>query len=141
MIYFAAALDINIRMTAASSPWMNGGCERNHATVDRIVEKILEEDPSIALQKAVDLACFVKNSELNKSGFSSIQLTYGKSPFFPGCSDCSPGSIELDGSNEYLKILRRIDTARIAARETDCNHRIKVALKSKINPAVGRSYD
>jgi hypothetical protein len=33
--------------------------------------------------------------------------------------------------------LRRIDTAR----ETDCNQRITVALKSKINPAVGRSYD
>ena len=140
MIDFAAALDITIRMTAASSPWMNGGCERSHATVDRIVEKILEDDPKISIQKAVDLACFVKKSEINKSGFSSIQLTCGKSPFFPGYSDCTPGSIELEGSNEYLKILRRMDQARIAARQIDCNQRIKVALKSKINPACGKTY-
>ena len=46
-------------MTAEASPWMNGGCERSHATVDRIVNKILEDDPKLSLQKAVDLACFV----------------------------------------------------------------------------------
>ena len=44
LIDFASALDITIRMTAANSPWMNGSCERNHATVDRIVEKVLEDD-------------------------------------------------------------------------------------------------
>ena len=49
MIDFAAALDITIRMTAACSPLRNGGCERSHATVDRIVEKILEEDPKIPI--------------------------------------------------------------------------------------------
>ena len=140
LIDFAAALDITIRMTAAASPWMNGGCERSHATVDRLVEKILEDDPNVGIQKAVDLACFVKNSEINKSGFSSIQLVCGKAPHFPGYSDCTPGSIELEGNNEYLKILRRMDTARIAARQIDCNQRIKVALKSQINSACGKTY-
>ena len=43
LVDFASALDITIKMTAAGSPWMNGSCERNHATVDRILEKILEE--------------------------------------------------------------------------------------------------
>jgi transposase InsO family protein len=37
VIDFAASSDISIRMTAAASPWMNGSCERNHATVDKIV--------------------------------------------------------------------------------------------------------
>ena len=59
VIDFAAASDTSIRMTAAASPWMNSSCKRNHATVDKIVEKILEDDPKIGLQKAVDLACFV----------------------------------------------------------------------------------
>ena len=140
LIDFAATLDISIRMTAASSPWMNGACERSHATVDRLVEKIMEDDPKLTIQKAVDLACFVKNSEVNKSGFSSIQLTCGKSPHFPGYSDCTPGGVELEGSNEYLRILRRMDQARVSARQIDCNQRIKVALKSKINPACGKSY-
>ena len=76
VIDFAAALDISIKMTAAASPWMNGLCERNHATVDRIIEKIVEDDPKVDLQKAVDLACFVKNTETNKTGFSLLQLFF-----------------------------------------------------------------
>jgi hypothetical protein len=135
---FAAALNISIRMTAAASPWMNGACERSHATVDRIVEKIIDDDPKIGIQKAVDLACFVKNTEITKSGFSPIQLLCGKSPHFPGYSDCTPGSIELEGCNEYLKVLKRIDEARVAVRKIDCDQRIKTALKSQINPSCGR---
>ena len=131
LIDFAASLDISIKMTAANSPWMNGGCERSHATVDRIVEKILEDDSTVGIQKAVDTACFVKNSEINKTGFSPIQLFCGRSPSFPGYSDCTPGSIELEGRNEYLKILRRMDKARVAAHQIDCDQKIKVALKSK----------
>ena len=141
VIDFAASLDITVRMTAASSPWMNGSCERNHATVDRILEKILEDDPKIGLQKAVDLACFVKNTEINKTGFSPLQLFCGRSPTFPGLSDCTPSSIELDGNNEYLAVLRRLDNARIEARRIDCDHRMKTALKSKINTSCQRAYN
>ena len=83
LIDFASGLNISIRMTAASSPWMNGSCERNHATVDRIMEKLIEDDPNIGLQKAVDVACFVKNTEINKTGFSPLQLFCGRSPVLP----------------------------------------------------------
>lgn len=140
VIDFAAALDITIKMTAASSPWMNGSCERAHATVDRIVEKILEDDSKISLQEAVDLACFVKNTEINKTGFSPLQLFCGRSPGFPGLSDCTPGSIELEGNNEYLKVLRRLDQARVMARKIDCDQRMKIALKSKINTSNEKRY-
>ena len=128
-------------MTAASSPWMNGSCERNHATVDRILDKILEDDPQCDLQKAVNLACFVKNTEINKTGFSPFQLLCGRSPSFPGLSDCSPTSIELEGNNEYLNILRRLDMARVESRRVDCNQRMKLALKSKINQSCEKSYN
>ena len=33
-----------------------------------------------------------------------------------------------------------MDHARITARQIDCDQRIKVALKSKINPACGKTY-
>ena len=127
-------------MTAASSPWSNGSCERSHATVDRIVNKILEDDPKMGLQKAVDWACFVKNTEINKTGFSPLQLFTGRSPAFPGLSDCSPANIEMDGNNEYMKVLRRMDTVRIEARKINCDQRLKTALKSKINSSCQRSY-
>ena len=39
-----------------------------------MVDTILEDDTKIDLQRAVDLACFVKNTEINKTGFSSMQI-------------------------------------------------------------------
>ena len=141
LIDFAASLNISIKMTSASSPWSNGSCERAHATVDKIVEKMLEDDPKIGLQKAVDWACFVKNTEINKTGFSPMQLFTGKSPTFPGLSDCSPANIHMEGNNEYLNILRRMDIVRNEARKIDCDQRMKTALKSKINSSLGHSYN
>ena len=140
LIDFAAALDITIKMTAAYSPWMNGSCERNHATVDKLVEKLIEDEPKIDLQKAVDIACFVKNTEISKTGFSPLQLFCGRSPTFPGLSDCTPSSIELEGSNDYLKILKRLDTIRVTARKVDCDQRMKLAMKSKVNPSCENKY-
>ena len=83
----------------------------------------------------------MKNTEINKTGFSPLQLFCGRSPTFPGLSDCTPSSIELDGNNEYLAVLRRLDNARIEARRIDCDHRMKTALKSKINTSCQRSYN
>ena len=140
LIDFASALDITIRMTAAHSPWMNGSCERNHATVDKLVEKLLEDEPKIDLQKAVDTACFVKNTEINRTGFSPLQLFCGRSSSFPGLSDCTPSSIELEGSNDYLKILKRLDQTRVAARKVDCDQRLKMAMKSKVNTSCENVY-
>jgi hypothetical protein len=64
------------------------------------MEKLLEDDSKLALQKALDLACSVKNTEITKTGFSPLQLYCCKSPTFPGLSDCTPSSIELEGNNE-----------------------------------------
>ena len=136
---FAAALNISIKMTAAQSPWMNGSCERSHATVDRMVAKLLEDDPKLGLQKAVDTACFVKNTEINKTGFSPLHLFCGRSPAFPGLSDCTSANVDMEVNNEYLRVLRRLDETRIEARNIDCNQRLKTALKSKINPSCEKS--
>ena len=140
LIDFASALNITIRMTAAASPWMNGSCGRAHATVDRLVEKILEENPKTDLQKAVDLACFVKNTEINQTRYSPLQMLTGRAPSFPGLSDWTPANIDMDDSNEYMRVLKRIDHARVEARKIDCNQRLKTALKYKISPSLDQSY-
>ena len=46
----------------------------------------------------------------------------------------------MEGNNEYLKVLRRLDEARITARKVDCSQRMKTALKSKINSSCEKSY-
>jgi hypothetical protein len=66
---FAAAMDINIKMTSAEAPWQNGLVERHHATADIIFEKLLKDNPKMSPQEAVNHAAFAKNSDTNQTGF------------------------------------------------------------------------
>ena len=46
-------LNIQVLNTAGQSPWQNGLCERNHAAVDRCLEKILEDNPDTPTDMAL----------------------------------------------------------------------------------------
>ena len=105
MIDFAATLDTTIRMTSSHAPWQNGTVERHHATADIIVSKILSDDPKMNIQDAVNKASLAKNSEVNQSGFSALQLVMGQNPTFPGLGDVSQASNNLDSCSRSLKAL------------------------------------
>ena len=76
LIDYAANQNIQIRMTAANAPWQNGCVERNHASADIIFQKLIEEDPSMPYQAAINKAAFARNSEVNKTKFTALQLTF-----------------------------------------------------------------
>ena len=141
MINFAATCDLNIKMSAAESPWQNGIVERHHATADIVYEKIMLENPAMSPQDAVNQASFSKNSDINRSGFSPLQLMMGKSPGFPGLAEANPASSNIDSANKYMKTLKNIDQARIKFRETECDTKLKKAIGEKINPNVERFYN
>ena len=121
LINFAGRYNVTINMTAANAPWQNGIVERHHATADTIIEKLLIEDPSLDRQEAINEACLAKNSEVNKSGCSALQLVSGKSPTYPGLSDQTPATSNFDNANKYLKCLKNIDKIRVMYRQIDCD--------------------
>jgi transposase InsO family protein len=45
----ASIMGVNILTTAAESPFQNGMCERNHAIVDNMLEKLAFENPRTPL--------------------------------------------------------------------------------------------
>ena len=141
VIDFAAAVDTNIKMTAGNAPWQNGIVERNHATADIIYEKLMLENPDMKPQEAINHAALAKNSEVNRSGFSSLQLVMGQNPAFPGLAEVTPASSNLNDSSKAMKALKNIDDARVKFRQFDCNEKLKKARSLKINPAVERHYD
>ena len=63
-----ANLNIEVRNTAAHSPWQNGLCERNHAVVDECLQKILEENPKMKVEIALVWAIHAKNCLQMNSG-------------------------------------------------------------------------
>jgi len=121
----------NQKTTPAFSPWSNGGNERNHATVDRTISKLREDDPNMKLQDAVDLACFWKNAEVRKTGFSSHQLMYGRGVTIPGIID---GNVAIDSPmqfNEIATILDRHNRAKQYHAQADTEARIKNMMKTR----------
>ena len=137
---FAAAMDVEIRMTSAEAPWQNGIVERHHATADIIYEKLMIENPKMTPQDAINHASFAKNTDTNQTGFSPIQLMTGQNPKFPGLAEANPASSNLGCCNKYMKTLKAIDSARIKMRETDCDSKLKRVRSERINPNVERLY-
>ena len=95
-------LGLQIEFTPAYSPWSNGANERNHYSCDVIVRKIMEEDKKMVLQEAVTMAAWTHNTNVNKLGYSPLQLVTGKSIVLPGLTT---GNIATDSlyDDEALK--------------------------------------
>ena len=127
-------------MTSANAPWQNGVVERHHATADNIYEKLMEENPDMNPQEAVNHAAFAKNCDTNQTGFSPIQLMTGRNPFFPGLSEANPASCNFDSSSKYMNTLKSMDEARVKVREMDCDAKLKKLRSERINPNVEKSY-
>ena len=133
-------MDTTIKYTAANSPWQNGTVERHHYTADVVFAKVMSDNPNMDPQKAVDKAAFCKNSEINQTGFSSLQLIMGKSPTFPGLAEAKPRSNDLDSSNKALRTLKDIDDIRVKFREADCSRKLRKIHSERINPSVEQFY-
>ena len=84
MTELAAKSGFSVKFGPAHSPWANGINERNHATADRIVQKIMDTDPEVKLKDAVAMAAWTHNSNVNKLGYSPLQLVTGKAVKIPG---------------------------------------------------------
>ena len=76
-------ININIKTTAAESPWSNVLVERHNGVLGNTVRKMMSDKPNYSLETGVAWAIAAKNSLKNMYGFSPNQLVFGKNPNFP----------------------------------------------------------
>ena len=135
VVELANAQGISINHTAANAPHMNGSIERNHAVVDSILRKVRDEHPKMKIQDALDTACMCKNSEVNHSGFSPLQILSGINPAFTdAANDSLTVCNDLNPDDRYFHRFQTIRTARAAVREVETEDKIKRILRAKIQP-------
>ena len=65
MSEFCQKNGLSIKFGPAYSPWANGLNERNHASADKIIAKIMEDDRGLSLSDAVGLASWCHNTNIN----------------------------------------------------------------------------
>ena len=132
--------DIKHITTGSYSPWSNGGNERNHHTVDLMMEKIMHGNKDIKFEEALAQAVFAKNSLLNVHGFSPSQILTGKQPRIPGaCNDNKPPAdatmVDSKAVQNHLNLMQK---AREAYAKVDNSTRLKKAMKVKHFPLPWR---
>ena len=106
------------------APYSNRKNERNHGSCDKIIEKILEDNPRMPLQTAVDRAAWTHNSNANKDGFTPFQLMIGRNPSLPGINMKVPEQSTI----EFFR--GRLECQRIFS-EAEFKRKIRVAEESR----------
>ena len=131
--------NMNIRLYASSaeSPWQNGLCERNHSLTDKIMEKMLQEDPSLTVPRALSAATFAKNCLVNVNGYSPIQLVTGKMPRLPGVlTNNLPAQEAVSSFKPTSDRINAIFSGRKIFMEQENGQRLNRALKTKVIPPI-----
>ena len=77
-------LGISISYDPAYSPWSNGMIERNHASCDLTIKKLMEDKKIGLTDVLVKTAAWTHNTNVNKAGFSPLMLVTGKAVSIPG---------------------------------------------------------
>ncbi len=136
MVEAMSKLDIKIHTTAAYSPWSNGLCERNHALVDNMLERVLNDFPEMDLETALAWACAAKNSLTTVYGFSPFQLVYGRQPNIPNIIDEPPNVLEIKSHSKALEDqLKAMQECRTAFIKSQNCEKLKQALRTKMRTA------
>ena len=76
-------LGLSVKFGPAYSPWSNGLNERNHASADLTIKKMIEEKRVPLFNSLVKLASWTHNTFVNKLGYSLLQLVTGKGLTLP----------------------------------------------------------
>ena len=73
-----AILGVTERYGLAYGLWSNGFNERNHASCDITVKKLMEEKKIGLNDSLVKAASWTHNTKVNKLGYTHLQLVTGK---------------------------------------------------------------
>ena len=87
-------LDVKLTTTASYSPHQNGVNERNHATMDLMMSKMLESDKNMSPERALFWSLNAKNGLENCYGFSPYQLVFTANPRLPSVANSGPPGFE-----------------------------------------------
>ena len=138
----AEYLDVKQSLTAASSPNQNGCNERNHAIVDRMMEKMLFADPEITPETALCWALNAKNTLENYQGFSPVQIVFGETPELPAIYAAGPsGFKEVKMAKAMGEQISALHLGREAFIQCESDRVLKKILKTENAELVVQDID
>ena len=118
-------LGTTVKFGLAYSPWSNGINERNHASVDLTIKKLMKKKKVQHTDSLVKAAAWTHNTSINKLGYSPLQLVTGKAVVIPGLTT---GNVATESKTITEAIQRTIkNLTRIISefRESDMRQKLE----------------
>ena len=126
-------LNVEVRTTAAESPFQNGLCERVHSVTDMMFLKLQEQCPKTPIEVLLAWENNARNSLQMWHGFRSYQLVYGRNPHLPNVMMNQLPVLDASTSSEILAThLNALHAARESFIQSESSERIRRALRCKI---------
>ena len=129
----AEKCNIEVKTTAAYSPWSNGLLERHNQTLTDILLKV-KRDNQCDWKTALDWALMAKNSMHNVHGYSPYQLVFGQNPNLPSTLTDKPPALETSLNTWVAQHITTLHASRRAFTEAECSERIRRALRKQLRP-------
>lgn len=133
---------IDVKTTAAFSPWSNGMVERHNGILADMVYKI-KEDTGCSSKIALCWSVNAKNSLSTAYGFSPQQLVLGYNTSWPGLDQPNIRLNQLDQAevSKYVAAnLNAIQLSRKAFIEAQNSDRLKRAIRDRVYKAYEERY-
>ena len=136
---YASKAGFSIKFGAEYSPWSNRMNKRNHYIADIAIRKLMEE--GVDLEKAVDIAAWTHNTNMNKLGYDPLSLVTGKAVIFPGILSADIATESMYDNKAIKRIMER--NARITKkfREVEYETKLKKAPKVQNKRFINRRHD
>ena len=133
-------LNINIKTTAAESPWSNRIVEKHNGIIENVMEKVLL-DVKCSLDVALAWCLSAKNSLLNSYGYSPNQLVFGYNPNFPSVlNNQLPVQNGVTSRELIASHLNSLQAARKRFIETEADEKLRRGLRHKARTAKSLVY-
>ena len=118
-------LGLRVKICLAYSPWSNGLNERNHASADLTIKKLVEEKKFPLSDSLIKAASWIHKTSVNKLEYSPLQLVTGKAVTLPGLTTGNVATEIMSGSKAVQRTLENL--TRIVAKfcEVDMRQKLK----------------
>ena len=99
-------MELTVKFGPAYSPWSNGLNERNHASADLTIKKLLEEKKTALNDSLIKAAAWTHNTSVNKLGYTTLQLVTGKAVTLPSLTT---GNIATESLTDSEAVQRTME--------------------------------
>ena len=122
---YTSKLGLTVKFGPAYSPWSNGINERNHASADITIKKLMEEKKTPLSDALVKAAAWAHNTSVNKLGYSPLQLVTGKAVTIPGLTTGNVATESMTDSEAVQRTMENLNRTVSEFREAEMRKKLK----------------